>query len=124
MEKDFNLLGIDPILKIPYFAIEVVQEKIDFFFFNSIISKIPTSIQSFQLLENENFFNLRFAATRLEDVEASIVAQGLHIIEWHKTHSFCSNCGNITIRTFGGSRRKCNYCSTEHFPRVDPAGSF
>ena len=42
------------------------------------------------------------------------------LIAWHGRHGFCANCGAAT-RTFrAGWGRKCDSCSAEHFPRVDP----
>lgn len=50
----------------------------------------------------------------------SLLARGKMLLDWHKRHQFCANCGNKTNIIRGGYVRHCNACDTEHFPRVDP----
>jgi NAD+ diphosphatase len=42
------------------------------------------------------------------------------MIDWHKRHGFCANCGMPTQVTKAGWSRTCGGCAAEHFPRVDP----
>lgn len=42
------------------------------------------------------------------------------LIDWHKRHGFCANCGKATHTFKAGWARKCSGCEAEHFPRVDP----
>ena len=42
------------------------------------------------------------------------------MIDWHKRHGFCANCGMPTQVTKAGWSRSCAGCEAEHFPRVDP----
>lgn len=42
------------------------------------------------------------------------------MIDWHKRHGFCANCGLPTHVTKAGWSRSCAGCEAEHFPRVDP----
>ena len=42
------------------------------------------------------------------------------LIEWHKRHGFCANCGTPTAIHRAGWGRHCGQCGAEHFPRVDP----
>ena len=42
------------------------------------------------------------------------------MLDWHRRHGFCANCGAPTVMTRAGYARQCDACATEHFPRVDP----
>lgn len=42
------------------------------------------------------------------------------LVDWHKRHGFCANCGAPTGVAKGGWSRLCPSCGAEHFPRVDP----
>ncbi|MCF8707356.1 NAD(+) diphosphatase [Rhizorhapis sp. SPR117] len=42
------------------------------------------------------------------------------VIDWHKRHGFCANCGMPTEVVKAGWSRRCVGCEAEHFPRVDP----
>lgn len=51
---------------------------------------------------------------------AAIIAHGRTLLHWHARHSFCANCGAPTRLEKGGAARRCDSCSAEHFPRLDP----
>lgn len=42
------------------------------------------------------------------------------LMDWHRRHGFCANCGGATRSASGGWRRDCAACGTQHFPRTDP----
>lgn len=42
------------------------------------------------------------------------------LLDWHKRHGFCANCGMPTQVAKAGWSRLCTGCDAEHFPRVDP----
>ncbi|HEX5281766.1 MAG TPA: NAD(+) diphosphatase [Micropepsaceae bacterium] len=67
------------------------------------------------------FQDARKAASCLSADESAILAQAKSLIDWHKRHGFCANCGHVTTPAEGGYRRMCSHCGTEHFPRTDPA---
>lgn len=62
----------------------------------------------------------RAAGARLPGAEAAIVAQARSLIDWHRRHGFCANCGAPTSIARAGWARCCGACGAEHFPRVDP----
>lgn len=62
----------------------------------------------------------RAAAMQLGDARAGIVAQARSLLDWHARHGFCANCGGRTKMEKAGYARRCEVCSTEHFPRTDP----
>jgi NAD+ diphosphatase len=53
-----------------------------------------------------------------EDMGA--LAQARALIHWHRTHRFCSRCGEKTVMAEAGYRRDCPSCESNHFPRTDP----
>jgi NAD+ diphosphatase len=72
------------------------------------------------LTEHGEFHDMRAAAFILPAADAAIAGQAKALIDWHRRHGFCPNCGNATEIQDGGYRRVCPACSAEHFPRTDP----
>jgi NAD+ diphosphatase len=66
------------------------------------------------------FHDMRAAAFFLPDADTAIAGQAKALIDWHRRHGFCPNCGTATKIEDGGYRRTCPACSAEHFPRTDP----
>lgn len=62
----------------------------------------------------------RACGATLDRGRAGIVAQARSILDWHRRHRFCANCGDPTEMVKGGYGRHCDGCGAEHFPRVDP----
>jgi NAD+ diphosphatase len=62
----------------------------------------------------------RIAGMQLGDGRAAIVAEARSILDWHRRHRFCANCGAPTEACKAGHGRQCAACHAEHFPRVDP----
>ncbi len=52
--------------------------------------------------------------------ELSAVAMAKSMVNWHRRHGYCANCGARTRAAQGGWRRDCPSCKAEHFPRTDP----
>jgi NAD+ diphosphatase len=67
-----------------------------------------------------NFQEMRPAAFVLPTRDIAIAGQAKALLDWHKRHGFCPNCGHPTILADGGYRRICSHCNAEHFPRTDP----
>jgi NAD+ diphosphatase len=66
------------------------------------------------------FRDMRAAALVLPDVESAIAGQAKALVDWHRRHRFCANCGAQTVPADSGYRRLCSQCGAEHFPRTDP----
>lgn len=66
------------------------------------------------------FQEMRPAAFVLPGRDTAIAGQAKALIDWHRRHGFCPNCGAATQLCDGGYRRLCPQCSAEHFPRTDP----
>jgi len=66
------------------------------------------------------FQEMRSAAFVLPGRETAIAGQAKALLDWHKRHGFCPNCGTRTEMRDGGYRRQCPQCGADHFPRTDP----
>lgn len=59
-------------------------------------------------------------APLLEPEALALYGCARSLVDWHKRHRFCANCGAPTDPSKGGWSRLCSGCGAEHFPRVDP----
>ncbi|PWJ22374.1 NAD(+) diphosphatase [Jannaschia seohaensis] len=66
------------------------------------------------------FAELRAVMTRLSPLDAEIAATAKGVLEWHRGHGFCANCGGPTQPGKAGWMRACPSCGRAHFPRTDP----
>lgn len=66
------------------------------------------------------FAELRGIMALLTPLEAEIAATARSILEWHRIHGFCANCGAESQPVQGGWQRNCPDCGRMHFPRTDP----
>jgi len=66
------------------------------------------------------FTEMRAAAFVLPARDIAIAGQAKALLDWHRRHGFCPNCGHATELMDGGYRRLCPACNAEHFPRTDP----
>ncbi|MEP1143103.1 MAG: NAD(+) diphosphatase [Henriciella sp.] len=67
-----------------------------------------------------DFTDMRAAASSLNPMEANLASTARSLLEWHRSHPFCSKCGSQTDVTEAGWKRVCPACGAEHFPRTDP----
>lgn len=67
-----------------------------------------------------HFRDARAAAQLLPPADAAILGQAKALIDWHRRHGFCPNCGSRTAAMDAGYRRHCGSCGADHFPRTDP----
>ncbi|WP_298429838.1 NAD(+) diphosphatase [uncultured Jannaschia sp.] len=80
----------------------------------------PTRQTHPDLPDSTEFAELRQLMTQLTPIEAEIGATAKGVLEWHRTHGFCSNCGTATQSGKAGWMRGCAGCGRMHFPRTDP----
>lgn len=66
------------------------------------------------------FCELRRMMTHLSPLDAELAATARGVLEWHRTHGFCANCGGETQPGKAGWMRGCAGCGRMHFPRTDP----
>jgi NAD+ diphosphatase len=63
---------------------------------------------------------LRDLAPMLSQAEGGMVAHAVGLLNWHRRHRFCANCGAPTEAREAGHVRVCPACGTQHHPRTDP----
>ena len=63
---------------------------------------------------------LREAGLLLPQTEGGLAAYLVGLLNWHRTHRFCANCGSATRVADAGLSRRCPSCQARHFPRTDP----
>jgi NAD+ diphosphatase len=63
---------------------------------------------------------LRAAAATLSRADGGLAAYACALLNWHRRHRFCANCGHDTELVEGGLTRRCPRCGAEHHPRTDP----
>ena len=68
----------------------------------------------------QRVISLREAGTTLPHAEAGLAAYVSALMNWHRRHRFCANCGAPTALTDAGYSRHCPNCGADHFPRTDP----
>jgi len=78
------------------------------------------SEQRHPALPDAAFVELRGIMTSLSARDAELAATARGLMEWHRTHSFCANCGESSQVTLAGWQRLCPACGRHHFPRTDP----
>jgi NAD+ diphosphatase len=64
--------------------------------------------------------SLRDAGLLLSQAEGGLAAYLVALLNWHRTHMFCSTCGSGTKVAEAGLSRRCPRCKASHFPRTDP----
>jgi NAD+ diphosphatase len=64
--------------------------------------------------------SLREAGLLLSQAEGGLAAYLVALLNWHRSHRFCSNCGAGTRVAEAGLSRRCPTCRRSHFPRTDP----
>ena len=64
--------------------------------------------------------SLRDAGVGLSRSEGGLAAYLMALLNWHRTHRFCANCGTRSVVIEAGYSRRCPNCGVVHFPRTDP----
>jgi NAD+ diphosphatase len=63
---------------------------------------------------------LRDVAAQAAATDAGLLAHATGLLNWHRRHRFCANCGSPTDSGEAGYVRVCPRCGANHHPRTDP----
>jgi len=63
---------------------------------------------------------LREVAAMAATADAGLLAHAVGLLNWHRRHRFCANCGAPTQAAEAGHVRVCPRCGAVHHPRTDP----
>ena len=66
------------------------------------------------------FRELRGVMLALTPRDAELAATAKAVLQWHRSHRFCSVCGAPSAPAQAGWQRRCTACAASHFPRTDP----
>lgn len=66
------------------------------------------------------WISLREAAGSLSQAEGGLAGYAAALLNWHRSHRRCANCGAPTSPVEGGLARGCARCGSQHHPRTDP----
>jgi NAD+ diphosphatase len=73
-----------------------------------------------RIVDGAEVISLRDAGATLAHAEAGLAAYATALLNWHRRHGFCANCGAESEIVEGGYSRRCPRCGANHFPRTDP----
>jgi NAD+ diphosphatase len=73
-----------------------------------------------ELRPEASMVGLRDVAAMSALADANLLAHATGLLNWHRRHRFCANCGNPTESSEAGYVRACPRCGTQHHPRTDP----
>lgn len=84
------------------------------------VSTLTESEQAKPFGGSGSFEELLTFVSQIEPRSASLLAQAKSMIDWHRRHGYCAQCGTPTRFADAGYRRDCPECKAQHFPRTDP----
>ena len=70
--------------------------------------------------DQSELVDVRTLAPLLPAGEAATLGEARSLIDWHRRHRFCAQCGSPTRVTAAGWVRRCPECQASHYPRCDP----
>lgn len=85
-----------------------------------IAADLGTDLEPPPLPEGAAWSELRQIMADLSPDEAELAATAKATASWHRSHGFCSACGQPSAPVEAGWQRLCPACGTAHFPRTDP----
>jgi len=80
---------------------------------------LPDAVRS-EAIDDADVIPLREAGLILVPAEAGLAAYTVALLNWHRRHRFCANCGAETMVVEAGYSRRCPRCGAHPFPRTDP----
>ena len=106
---------------VPLFAVDVSAWVPDDWDPDAINTFLDPSEQVHPTVAGDGVFaELRAIMTQLTPRDAELAATARAVFEWHRSHKFCSTCGEMSDFAMGGWQRNCPACARSHFPRTDP----
>jgi NAD+ diphosphatase len=83
------------------------------------LDELPESARD-GLVDGGRVVSLRDAGAILSRSQAGLAAYLAALLNWHRSHRYCANCGAVSVVKEGGYARRCPRCRTTHFPHIDP----
>ena len=86
----------------------------------AVFAADPGPERAAALRPDASLVGLRDVAAMSALADANLLAHATGLLNWHRRHRFCSNCGHATDVVEAGYVRACPNCGVQHHPRTDP----
>jgi NAD+ diphosphatase len=80
----------------------------------------PGPARGAALRPDASLVGLRDVAAMSALADANLLAHATGLLNWHRRHRYCANCGHRTETAEAGYVRSCPNCGAQHHPRTDP----
>ncbi len=74
-----------------------------------------------QVADPTQWQGLRDRALVLPTIDNQLAVQAVAMLNWHRKHRHCAQCGAPTEMRAAGYERQCPLDQSQHYPRTDPA---
>ena len=86
----------------------------------AVFAADPGPERGVALRPEASLVGLRDVAAMSALADANLLAHASGLLNWHRRHRFCANCGHATDSVEAGYVRSCPNCGAQHHPRTDP----
>lgn len=86
----------------------------------AVFAADPGPERAAALRPGARLLGLRDVAAMAAAADAGLLAHAVGLLNWHRRHRFCANCGAATDSAEVGHVRVCPRCGAQHHPRTDP----
>jgi NAD+ diphosphatase len=86
----------------------------------AVFAADPGAEAAAALRPDARLVGLRDVAAQAAAADAGLLAHATGLLNWHRRHRFCANCGSPTDSGAAGYVRVCPRCGVQHHPRTDP----
>jgi len=86
----------------------------------AVFAADPGPERGVALRPEASLVGLRDVAAMSALADANLLAHATGLLNWHRRHRFCANCGTATDSVEAGYVRLCPNCGAQHHPRTDP----
>jgi NAD+ diphosphatase len=86
----------------------------------AVFAADPGPERAAALRPDAQVLGLRDVAGMAAVADAGLLAHATGLLNWHRRHRFCANCGSPTDSGEAGHVRVCPRCGAQHHPRTDP----
>lgn len=86
-----------------------------------LLASVPPVTDSIDSAPEETWLGLRDAGGRLDAHDADLFVTAIALAAWLVDVRHCPSCGTALGLQQAGWSRRCATCSSDHFPRTDPA---
>lgn len=75
----------------------------------------------FQAAAQQKLVSLRAVFGKISEMEFALAGLAFQVVEWDRTHQFCSCCGERLVPVVNERAKECPVCELRSYPRLSPA---